>query len=171
MALKVLVAFASRHGATAELAERMGAVLRGAGLDVDVIPAGEVQALSAYGAVVLGSAVYYGRWLRPAAAFLKRWSAELVKMPFWVFSSGPTGEGDSEGLLGGWRFPENLRTLLDRLRPRDTAVFKGKIDPEDLGFLERTVVRKVRAPVGDFREWEKVESWAASVGRELRASG
>lgn len=168
---KVLVAYGTRHGATAELAERIGAVLREAGLLVDVLEAGEVKDVSGYGAVVLGSGVYYGRWVRSATSFLKKWRKELEKVPLWVFSSGPTGEGAAEELTSGWRVPGSLRTLLESLEPSGTALFKGKIDPEGMGPLERTVIRKVGAPAGDFRDWKEVEAWALSIARELGASG
>lgn len=164
---KVLVAYGTKHGATAELAERIAAVLREQGLEVDVLPAGDVEDLSGYAAVVLGSGVYYGRWVRAAAGFLKRWREELGKIPLWLFSSGPTGEGEPEKLTAGWRFPRPLQPLLESLKPMDTALFKGKIDPERLGALERKILRKVKAPVGDFRNWKEVESWAVSIARQV----
>ncbi|MDI7252761.1 MAG: flavodoxin domain-containing protein, partial [Actinomycetota bacterium] len=119
---KVLVAYGTKHGATGELAERIGAALREAGLEADVIPAGEVEDISGYGAVVLGSGVYYGRWLKSAVKFLKRWREELAKVPLWVFSSGPTGEGEPEELTSGWRSPKPLRSLLESLQPLDIAL-------------------------------------------------
>jgi len=58
---QVLVAYATKHGATAEIADKIGQVLRQAGLRTDVLPTDHVSDLVAYKAVVLGSAVYIGK--------------------------------------------------------------------------------------------------------------
>ncbi len=168
MARKVLVAYGTKHGATTELAERIGAVLREAGLEVQVLPADEVEEMSGYAAVVLGSGVYYGRWLKPAVRFLKRWRAELERVPLWIFSSGPTGEGEPEYLTRGWRYPKAVETLLERVKPNGVALFKGKIDPERLSPLERAIVGRVGSPAGDFRDWKEVEAWASSIAGRVR---
>jgi menaquinone-dependent protoporphyrinogen oxidase len=102
---QVLVACATKYGATAEIAERIGAVLRQAGLPAEVLPVGRVGDLSAYKAVVLGSAVYIGQWRKEAVKFLKANEAVLAEKAVWLFSSGPTGEGDPVELAQGWRFP------------------------------------------------------------------
>jgi menaquinone-dependent protoporphyrinogen oxidase len=91
---KVLVAYASKYGATAEIAEQVGEGLKKAGLEVEVLPAEKVKDLGEYGAVVLGSAVYAGQWRKEASDFLQGNEQALKEMPVWLFSSGPTGEGD-----------------------------------------------------------------------------
>ena len=90
---KVLVAYASKHGATKEIAEKIGEVLRQHHAEADVVPAHEVKDLTAYGAVILGSAAYIGLWRRQAVAFLKNNMAGLSARPVWLFLSGPTGPG------------------------------------------------------------------------------
>ena len=102
---QVLVAYATKHGATAEIAEKIGQVLRQAGLRTDVLPADPAfgrSDLVAYKAVVLGSAVYIGRWRKEAVKFLQANEAALAEKPVWLFSSGPTGEGDPVELVKGW---------------------------------------------------------------------
>jgi menaquinone-dependent protoporphyrinogen oxidase len=163
MAKRVLVAYASKYGATAQIAERIGEVLRGAGLDADVQPADRVKDLSPYAAVVLGSAVYAGSWLKAAAGFLRSNEQALAERPVWLFSSGPTGEGDPVELLKGWRFPQALQPVADRIRPRDVAVFHGAIDMSRLSFPERLLVRGIKAAVGDFRDWDAIAAWAAGI--------
>jgi len=103
MSERVLVAYGSKHGATAEIAEAIGEVMREAGLDVDVLSAGAVKDLAPYAAVVLGSGVYVGKWLKEAAKFLEAQAAGLAQRPVWLFSSGPSGEGDPVELLKGGR--------------------------------------------------------------------
>jgi len=164
----VLVAFAGKHGSTAEIADKIGQTLREAGLQTDVSPVKRVGDLSAYKAVVLGSAIYIGQWRKEAVRFLKANEMALAGRPLWLFSSGPTGSGDPLELLKGWRFPKALQPVFDRVKPRGIAVFHGMIDVKKAGFFERWVIKKVKAPVGDFRDWNAIASWAAAIAKELK---
>jgi menaquinone-dependent protoporphyrinogen oxidase len=168
---KVLVAYASKYGSTAGIAERVGQALREAGLEAEVQHAEKVDDLAPYGAVVLGSAVYAGQWLKEAATFLTENEAALAERPVWLFSSGPTGEGDPVELMKGWRFPENLQPVADRIGVRDLAFFGGVLDPQKLSFPEKMIVRALKAPTGDFRDWDSIEAWAGSVAETLKEEG
>lgn len=168
MDTQVLVAYATKYGATAEIAEKIGQALGEAGLRADVLPADRVSDLSPYKAVVLGSAVYIGRWRKEAVKFLKANEAALAEKAVWLFSSGPTGEGDPVKLLQGWRFPNSLQPLADRLQIRDIAVFHGAVDREKLNFIERWMLKNVKAPVGDFRDWEAITAWATAIADALK---
>jgi len=163
----VLVAYASKYGATAEIAEKIGEVLRQAGLSADVRPADQIHDVSAYQAVILGSAVYIGRWRKQAGNFLKTHDQALTKMPVWLFSSGPTGEGDPVELLKGWRIPGGLEPVADRIQPRDIAVFHGAVFPEKLNFIQRWMIKNVKSPTGDFRDWDAITAWAEGIAAEL----
>lgn len=165
---KVLVTFATKYGATAEIAEKIGDVLRQAGLQVDVVDAEQPSDVQSYDAVVLGSAVYAGSWRKEAVAFLEANEAELAKRPTWLFSSGPTGEGDPVELMKGWRFPEAQQPIADRIQPRDIAFFAGEIDTKKLNLAEKVLVKGIKAPVGDFRDWDAIEAWAASIATTIR---
>ena len=163
MRQKTLVTYASKYGATAEIAEKIGAVLRDAGLLVDVLSVKQARDLTPYDNVILGSAVYIGQWRRAAVKFLKANENALSKKQVWLFSSGPTGEGDPVELLDGWRFPKGQQELADRIQPRDIAVFHGDVDPEKVNALHKLMIDKVEAPVGDFRDWNAITAWAESV--------
>jgi menaquinone-dependent protoporphyrinogen oxidase len=165
---QVLVAYATRYGATAEIAEKIGETLRQAGLGADVLPAARVNDLSAYKAVVLGSAVYIGQWRKEAVKFLKANETVLAGKLVWLFSSGPTGEGDPVELAQGWRFPGKLQPIADRIGPRDIAVFHGAVDVNRLNFLHKWMIKNVGAPVGDFRDWEAITSWATAIADVLK---
>jgi menaquinone-dependent protoporphyrinogen oxidase len=165
---KVLVAYASKYGATAGIAERIGQALREEGLEADVRSVEDAGDPLQYGAVVLGSAVYAGQWLKEAASFLTDNESALADRPVWLFSSGPTGEGDPVELMKGWRFPENLQPVADRIGARDLAFFSGVIDPKKLNFPEKMIVRALKAPTGDFRDWDSIEAWAGSVAEALK---
>jgi menaquinone-dependent protoporphyrinogen oxidase len=171
MDTQVLVAYATKYGATAEIAEIIGEVLRQAGLRADVRPAEKVSDVSAYQAVVLGSAVYIGRWRKQATKFLNANEKALAERPVWLFSSGPTGEGDPVELLKGWRLPGGLQPVADRIQPRDIAVFHGAVNVDDLNFIERWMIKNVKSPVGDFRDWEAITAWAEGIAAALKEAG
>jgi menaquinone-dependent protoporphyrinogen oxidase len=158
MDVQVLVAYATK----------IGQVLREAGLRADVLPADRVGALTPYQAVVLGSAVYIGQWRKEAVKFLRANETVLAEKPVWLFSSGPTGEGDPAELGQGWRFPGKLQPIADRIQPRDVAVFHGAVDAGKLNFIERWMLKNVKAPSGDFRDWDAIAAWAAAIADALK---
>jgi menaquinone-dependent protoporphyrinogen oxidase len=169
MSAKALVAYATKYGATAEIAEKIGEVLGRAGVSVDVLPVNRVKDLGSYEAVVLGSAVYIFRWRREASRFLKVNEKQLSERPLWIFSSGPTGKGDPVELTNGWRFPKALQPLLDRIQPRDVVVFHGAIDADKMKGLERWMIKKVDAAAEDSRDWEAIAAWAKNVASAIAA--
>jgi menaquinone-dependent protoporphyrinogen oxidase len=166
---RILVAFASKHHSTAEIAETIGEALREAGdLLVDVRSVETVRDITGYDAVILGSAVYAGQWQGDAAAFLRRHEHELAQRPTWLFSSGPTGEGDPETLLKGWKLPEALLPIAEHIKPRDVTVFHGDLESDRLSMLERLIVKGVKAPLGDFRDWKVIRAWASGVAEAIK---
>ena len=167
----ILVTYASKYGGTKEIAERIGDVLREAGLHVDVLPVDRVQDLSQYQAVILGSAIYIGKWQKEAIKFLQTHANMLANRPVWLFSSGPTGYGDPIELVEGLRFPAVLQPVVDRILPRDIAVFHGYINPEKLSFIEKWTIKSlVKKPFGDFRDWNLIVSWATEIANTLKES-
>ena len=165
---RILIAYASKHHSTAEIAEKIGEILgRSGGRSVDIFPADTVTDVSVYDAVILGSAVYMGQWQPGAAAFLNKFEAELARRPTWLFSSGPTAEGDPVAALKGWRFPEALQPVADRVHPRDIAVFGGRLNPSQLSLFERFISKIVKSPVGDFRDWTMIRSWATGISQAV----
>lgn len=165
---KTLVAYASKYGSTAEIARTIGAEIRAQEQVVDIQPVDEVRSLDGYSAVVLGSAVYAGQWRKEAADFILDYRQELEVLPVWIFSSGPTGEGDPVELMGGWRFPENLQPAADRIQPRDIKFFHGVLDESKLGFAEKLIVKALKAPLGDYRDWDAVRDWAQNIALKLK---
>lgn len=170
MGNKVIVAYATKHGATAEIAEKIGGILREAGLSVEVLPVKKAGDPAAYAAVVLGSAVYIGQWRKEAAAFLTVNEGALASRPVWLFSTGPTGTGDPVEIMKGWRFPERLQPIADRIRPRDIAIFHGALDEKQLNLAEKMAIKMVKAPIGDFRDWSAVTAWAATIADSLKTT-
>ena len=165
---QVLVAYATKRGATAEIAEKIGEVIRNNGLQVDVLPAGQVKDITPYNAVILGSAAYIGQWRKEAVKFIKENENTLSTLPVWLFSSGPTGEGDPVELLKGWLYPKSLQPVIDNIKPRDITVFHGAVTRDKLNFLEKWILNNVKSPIGDFRDWDAITAWANAITEELK---
>lgn len=168
MESKILVTYGTKHGATAEIAEKIGQVIREAGLDVDVASAKDVKNPSRYSAFVIGSAVYIGQWRKEARSFVQKTESLLASCPVWLFSSGPADKGDPVQLLKGWRYPKSLEPVIERIEPRDIAVFHGLISPQKMGGLERWMINRVKSPEGDFRDWDSIAAWARGIADSLK---
>lgn len=168
MTQRILVAYATKYGATTAIAEKIGQVLREAGLVVDVRLAGQAGDPRAYDAVVLGSAVYIGRWRKEAVRYLQNNEQTLAERPVWLFNSGPLGEGNAAELAGDLGFPKGLRPLAARIHVRDIAIFHGAVDLAKLNPLERWMFKRVNSPVGDFRDWNAIAAWAAGIAAALK---
>lgn len=159
--MKVLVTAASRHGSTFEMAEAIGRTIGARGHAVAVLPIENVTGLDGYDAVVLGSGVYMSFWLKPARDFVEANAAVLRRKPVWLFSSGPLGPAKPGAE------PVQIPEVIDAVQPRDHRVFDGRLDTSRLGFGEKAVVWAVKAPAGDFRDWQAVEAWAAGIADSL----
>ncbi len=162
--MNVLVACASKHGATAEIATALARDLCAHRLDVDVRSAEEVDGVGEYDAAVLGSAVYMGRWLPAAIAVVELYADELAKRPVWLFSSGPLGDTPSVD-------PKEIAEFQAAIHPRGHRTFVGSLDRHDLSFTERMIVKAVKAPDGDFRDWDDINTWAESIAQALMPAG
>ena len=162
--MRILVAEASRHGSTLAIAQALAHALQEGLPDstVEVRAVDDTLAVAPYDAVVLGSAVYMGRWLEPARRFARRHAGELLHKPVWLFSSGPTGEMPKEGAE-----PHDAADIAQEVDARGHEVFLGRLDREDLGLAERAVVGVVHAPYGDFRDWPAVQAWGRRIAAEL----
>lgn len=159
----VLVAFASKAGATREIAEAVAAEITAAGHRVTVRAAAEVDDVTPYDAVVLGSAVYLGRWRREAVRFLRRHRGALAGRPVWLFQSGPCGAADAARRQPA---PTAVRRLAERVGARQPMTFGGRLDVATAtGPLSRGMAKGELG--GDWRDWDAIRGWAAGVGAEL----
>jgi menaquinone-dependent protoporphyrinogen oxidase len=162
--MTILVTYASKHGATKGIAERIAATLRQSGKETDLQPVEAVHDIEPYAAVVLGSAIYYGSWLKEAREFVHRYETELTARPVWLFASGPLGVEikDAEPQ------PKEFAEFQQSVKPREHRVFFGALDHSQLSFMERMVIKGVRAPEGDFRDWDAIDEWAESIVHALQ---
>ena len=168
--MSILVAYASMHGATEGIAERIAARLKAAGCQVEVQPVQTAGDLAVYDAFVIGSALYMFHWMKAASKFVRRNRVILASRPVWLFSSGPVGTEteDKEGRdLRAVSGPKELPELMQALNPRDHRVFFGAVDHTKLGkgLVERMSAKWL--PEGDFRDWQEIDAWAAAIADEL----
>jgi len=162
--MNVLVAAASKHGATREIAEAVARSLLTAGVPADVRAIGDVTDPERYDAFVLGSAVYLGRWMEAARAFVERYEALLARRPVWLFSSGPVGHPPKPSPQDAVDVTEIATATV----ARDHRLFAGRIDKRHMNVAERTVMLAVRGEEGDFRNWDEITRWATGIAIELR---
>jgi menaquinone-dependent protoporphyrinogen oxidase len=163
--MTVLVAAASRHGATQEIAEAIGETLQAENITVEVARLEDVATVFPYDAFVLGSAIYMGRWLRPAREFIDEHVELISARPTWLFSSGPIGSSPRSG--AGESF--HAADIIEITHAREHRLFAGKLDKHDLGLTERALSGALRVPGGDFRRWEDVTAWATTIAHELHS--
>jgi menaquinone-dependent protoporphyrinogen oxidase len=183
---KVQIVYASRHGGTAGIADRIAEVLRTEGADVVIANAADRPDPSGFDAYVIGSGVQIGKWHKEGTEFLARNQAILAERPVWLFSSGPLpgssmapktqdpltlALGPEEGPGSGGR--KSIEALSASIHPREHRVFQGAFDPNDPPkSMQERLVRLMPAakrvlPTGDFREWDAIEAWAGEIAAQL----
>ncbi len=161
----VLVAVASKYGATHEIAEAIGRKLRERCLETHVQRVDRLVDLDEYDAFILGSAVYAGHWLEPARRLVDERGHELVDRPIWLVSSGPIGDPPRPSAEEAVQ----IDAIVAATRAEEHRVFPGKLDKSRLSFAERALVFAFRANEGDFRDWEAIATWAAGIADAVQA--
>ncbi len=175
--MHVLVAVATRHGSTREIAERIAERLRADGLDAEARPAAEIRDAARFDAFVVGGAAYMFHWLGDATKFVEHNRALLATRPTWLFSSGPIGTDlvDKQGRdVFETTIPKEFPRLREMVHPRGERVFFGAVDPDakPIGMAERFMkvlpAGKDALPKGDFRDWAAIDAWADEIAAALR---
>jgi menaquinone-dependent protoporphyrinogen oxidase len=174
--MRVLVAYASRHGATQGIAERIADTLNAVGIDAKAQPVAAVKSVAGYDAFVIGSAAYMFHWLKDAVTMVRRDRGVLSAKPVWLFSSGPLGtdpldaKGRDQKIV---TIPKEIPELAASVHAREHRVFFGAYEPaqKPVGIGERLMslmpAAKKSLPAGDFRNWPEIEAWAAAIARDL----
>jgi len=160
--MRALIAVSSRHGSTHEIGTAIARVLEAAGVDVDIIDPEYVTSVEPYDGIILGSAIYGGRWLAPARELAERELEQLRERRVWLLSSGPTGEPPRPAVA-----PPEALAIAERLNAVDHQVLEGRLDRSRLGLGEKVIVSAVGAQAGDYRPWDDVLEWARWIAATL----
>ena len=165
--MNILLAVATKHGATHGIADAIAEELAQVGIVATVRNLEAVHDLTGYDAAILGSAIYMGHWMPAAHRFIDEHEAELKAMPVWLFSSGALGTDNPVPA----RPPVALDRMAERIGAREYRTFAGRLDNEDLSLGARIVTRAVHAPEGDFRDWDAIRGWARGLASSLLVVG
>jgi menaquinone-dependent protoporphyrinogen oxidase len=159
----VLIAYGTKNGSTAGIAKIIGAELRDQGASVDVLEAANVHSVDGYDAVVVGGALYIGRWHRAARRLVRRQSAALRQRPVWLFSTGPLDDSADRSDIPP---VGQAAAAVAATNARGHATFGGCLTEQATGFVARSMVHNGRG--GDFRNPERIKAWAKEIAQALR---
>ena len=164
--MKVLVATATRHGASGEIGRTIAMDLSAHGYEVEYLDVEHIVAVDTYDAAIIGSAVYGSRWLATARAFVDDHREVLYRIPVWLFSSGPVGDPPARA-----EPPIDAAPIAESVNAKDHRVFAGRLDKSKLNLGERAMVMAAGAHYGDYRDWVDIRDWTESIADELGEVG
>ena len=163
---RVLVAYASRHESTAEIATVIATELDRARCRADLQEVRLVDDLTSFDAAVIGSALYLARWDAAAVDLVRRERAALAAIPTWLFSSGPVGAGPATARPQRLPQPEDVAALAEEIGAHSTT-FGGRVDPA-VGDFEMEILATAGL-AGDWRDFRRIRSWARTVATDVLA--
>ncbi|MCJ7782603.1 MAG: flavodoxin domain-containing protein [Desulfobacterales bacterium] len=161
---RLLIAYGSRCGSTGGVAETIGQVLSVAGAAVDLRLVKNVDDLSPYQSVIVGSAIRMGKWLPEAVEFLKTHQGTLSRVPVAYFAVCLTMKDDTaENRRKALGYLDPVRKQFPQVKPADIGLFAGAVDYKKLSFAYSLILKVKGAPEGDFRNWEAIRTWATGI--------
>lgn len=173
----VLIAYATCHGSTQGVAERIGRQVQASGLHAEVRPVSDITGLARYDAVILGSAIHNTRWLPEASEFARRNASLLRRLPTWLFSVSSLGDHESmfpprvaRVLRAVKKETGEIAALRSAIQPREHRNFAGAIARTDWNATGNAFLRVLGGRYGDHRDWSAIDDWAAGIVSELAAA-
>ncbi len=158
---RVMIVYGSKMGGTAEIAERIGSVLAGRGIETTVAACREAPPPGGFDVVVVGGALYASRWHRLARRYVARHAGALRSLTAWFFSSGPLDDSADGGEIPPTR---QVAKLMRRVGCTRHATFGGRMPEDATGFPAAAMARD---NAGDWRNWDEIEAWAAEIAASL----
>jgi menaquinone-dependent protoporphyrinogen oxidase len=172
MQSSVLIAYATRAGSTAEVAEAVGEAMQNAGVPAEVQPVSQINSLAGREAVILGAPVYIGKFPKEFHEFLELHHEALQGMRPWCFVLGPVQNKPAE-FEGARKQAERQLGRYPWLRVAELRVFAGRWSATNLPF-PFSLIGKIpgnplnRIPAEDVRDWASIREWATGVARTIR---
>ncbi len=162
--MRVLVAYGSKRGGTAGVAEMIGLELSSAGIDATVQPARNVPGLEGFDAVVIAGALYFNRWHKDARRFARRHAAGLRTKRVWLVSSGPLDASASNGAIAPVK---QVAAISSSIGARGHVTFGGRLEPTARGYVAKKMAKN---NAGDWRDEDRVRQWASLLAKELASA-
>ena len=161
MSARILVAYATRNGSTAEIAQVIGRELVATGHTADITEIKTVSTLTGYTAIVIGGPLYMGSVDSAVGKFVEKNREHLLKLPVAAFVVGLAPKNPDSGAVE--TAMTALRKSLGPVTPVSSVLFAGKLDPKKLSFIQRKMTELVKSPIGDFRDWDAIAAWAREL--------
>lgn len=160
--MQILVTYGSERGSTAGIAETLAAAIHAHGFDVDVRPARSIEDVTGYDAVVVGGALYSGRWHREARRFVRQHRDVLGRRPVWMFSSGPLDDSAARTEIPP---VPGMQALMDRVGAREHVTFSGSLAPDARGPVASRMAHRY---AGDWRDDHHIIAWGEHIAAGLQ---
>jgi len=167
MTARILVAYATRNGSTAEIAQAVGRELEKSGAAVTVADMKTIGSLVGHTAVILGGPLYMGRMEKTVRLFVAKFLAQLAEVPVAAFAVGLAPKDPRPEAVGFAM--ESLKKAVSPLSPISTVLFAGRLDPSTLNFLMRRFMAMAKIPSGDFRDWDAIAAWARGLTEKMQS--
>ena len=161
MSARILVAYATRNGSTAEIAQAICKELISAGYTVDLSEIKKISTLAGYAVIVIGGPLYMGSVDSAVGKFVGNNHEQLQKMPVAVFVVGLAPKNPDPGAVEAAMAA--MRKSLGPVTPVSSVLFAGKLDPAKVNFVMRKFLEMAKIPAGDFRDWGAIAAWAREL--------
>jgi menaquinone-dependent protoporphyrinogen oxidase len=165
----LLIAYATAHGSTAEIARHIARRLDQQGTTVAVTSVTDITSIDDFDAVMIGSAVHNRSWLPQAAAFIQCFEEPLGERRVWTFSVGMPGAlARPFQKWGAIEEDQIMATIPAAITVQSHRLFSGVVQRTDFSFMSRIILRLMGGHFGDFRDWDAINRWADEVSDGLR---
>jgi menaquinone-dependent protoporphyrinogen oxidase len=161
MSQKILVTYASRGGSTQGVAHTIGAELVKLGADLDMRYLLDVKDLKPYDVIIVGAPIRMGHWLPEAHHFISIHQQLLQQKKLALFVVSMTMHEDTSA--NRQKVLDMLQPTLALVKPMDVGLFAGAVKPAKLTFFWRVLIKLMRVPEGDFRNYETIRNWAKAL--------
>ncbi len=179
---KILITYFSESGSTRETADIIAKQLLNDGINVDVRSVKDVEQISDYEAIIIGTPNWYGKPVPKVKKFLKKHQNELGKIPAAFFFTclslseiaaeappafpiykDPIFDQQAKPLneMTSWEkshaaslYIRNLAKIAPELKPATMAFFKGRLDFKRLSFFNRMIMKFITLINKEIREGE-----------------
>jgi menaquinone-dependent protoporphyrinogen oxidase len=164
---RVLVVYASKYGSTGGVADAIGKELCSKDVAADTVLIKNANNIGSYQGVIIGGAVYMGKWMSEAADFVKHNKDILCKVPVAYFLVGMTLARHPEKRAEVLSYMDPILKAVPEIKPVSIGTFAGAMDYNNLSWINKKIMKSKGSPEGDFRDWNAIRSWAGGLALRL----